>query len=99
MKKITLPKSAFILIVMSMLTAGIVVTSCKSGKTPSIILSNPVRVDSIADSFVKEGYYPFIYVRLEDKEGRLIYEHSTVNQKLFPGMVVDGNTWMRIWSR
>ena len=67
-------------------------------QSPAITLKNHKAVDSIIDNYVNRGFYPFVYVRLEDKEGRVFYEHSIVNQKLFPGLVVGGDTWMRIWS-
>lgn len=65
---------------------------------PAIALSNPHTIDSIIDIYVNKSFYPFAYVRLEDKNGRVIYEHGIVNQQLFPGANVNGDSWMRIWS-
>jgi len=64
----------------------------------SLIIPDPQKLDSVLNSFVDEGYYPFIYARLEDMEGNAIYEHSTVNRDHLPDEVIDKDTWIRIWS-
>lgn len=61
-------------------------------------VSNSEGLDSILDHYVEEGFYPFIYARLEDIDGNLLYEHSAVNGELLPNTTVDGDTWIRIWS-
>lgn len=55
-------------------------------------------LDEILDHYVDQGLYPFIYARLENLDGELIYEHSSVNGNLIAQKEVDGNTWIRIWS-
>jgi CubicO group peptidase (beta-lactamase class C family) len=73
--------------------------SCSKETTESTIeISSPEKLDNVVNYYVEEGFYPFIYARLEDLEGNVIYEHSAVNEKLLPNTVVDGNTWIRVWS-
>ena len=55
-------------------------------------------LDSILDKYVQGGYHPFLYARLEDRSGSVIYEHSSVNQDILPGKSIDGQTMIRIWS-
>ncbi len=50
------------------------------------------------DKHVELGSHPFLYARVEDGAGRLIYEHGVVNGQLAPGQEAAGDTWMRIWS-
>ena len=73
--------------------------SCLKKNTKNISLINDTNaLDAILDYYVEEGFYPFIYARLEDLDGQVIYEHSTVNNNLLPNKIVNGNTWIRIWS-
>ncbi len=85
-----------------------VMFSCKK-KTQSEIISpndaaqlvsidNAAELDSILDGYIDRGSYPFIYARLENLDGEVLYEHSTVNRSLFPDLVVDKDSWIRIWS-
>ena len=62
------------------------------------LVLDPVPLNQILDQYVDNGIYPFIYSRIEDSAGRVIYEHSAVNSQLLPGTRLDGNTWFRIWS-
>jgi len=73
--------------------------SC-SEKAPNSVLKipNPTQLDNVLNHYVDEGYYPFIYARLENLDGEVIYEHSTVNEDLLPNTKIDGDSWMRIWS-
>lgn len=61
-------------------------------------IAAPKALDEVLDDYVRTGAYPFLYARLEDKDGRVIYEHSAVNPGLTPGGSIDGRSWMRIWS-
>ncbi len=74
--------------------------ACKTGTAnkPTISLPNPDTLDAILDEYVDEGAYPFLYARLEDKMGNVIYEHGKVNNEIHPDMQVDGQSWIRIWS-
>ena len=55
-------------------------------------------LDAILSRHVNHGHYPFLYARIEDGDGNLVYEHSAVNRTLIPDTSVDGDTWIRIWS-
>ncbi|MFY0607661.1 MAG: beta-lactamase family protein [Cyclobacteriaceae bacterium] len=73
--------------------------SCsKKEAVPALEIVNPDELDNILNSFVEEGFYPFIYARLEDIDGNLLYEYSAVQDRLLPNTVVGGDTWIRIWS-
>ena len=77
----------------------IIILSCKKNDdTKEIEITNPDKLNNVLDQFVKEGLYPFLYARLEDLDGNVIYEHSSTNEKLLPNIKIDGNTWIRIWS-
>lgn len=73
-------------------------SSCKEAQSAGIVLPNPQAIDSTINSFVENGSYPFIYTRLENKDGSVIYEHSSVNSKFLGDQKIDGNSWIRIWS-
>ena len=63
-----------------------------------IEVPDPDALDAVLDRFVDEGHYPFLYARLEDRDGNAVYEHSVVNRNLLPDAEIDGQTWIRIWS-
>ena len=67
-------------------------------ENPEIQIPKPEKLDSLLNYYVDEGFYPFVYARLEDLDGNVIYEHGTVNEELLPNTTVDGDTWIRIWS-
>lgn len=73
--------------------------SCSKKYAPSALqIVNPNELDNILNHYVEEGFYPFIYARLEDLDGNVLYEHSSVNEALLPNTKIDGDTWIRIWS-
>lgn len=61
-------------------------------------IDNPYLLDDILDAYVEDGAYPFLYARIEDANGRVIYEHKAVDETLLPDAEIDGQTWVRIWS-
>ena len=65
---------------------------------PLVAIDNANELDSILDGYIDRGSYPFIYARLESLDGNVIYEHSAVNQELFPSLEIDKDSWIRIWS-
>ena len=69
-------------------------TEAASGVT----VPDPDSLDAVLDGYVENGYYPFLYARLEDRDGTVVYEHSAVDRELLPDAQVDGQTWIRIWS-
>lgn len=54
-------------------------------------------VDAIIETYVDKGALPFLYVRLENAEGDIVYEHAARNEALV-SQPVDGDTWLRVWS-
>ncbi|MEM7575518.1 MAG: serine hydrolase [Bacteroidota bacterium] len=75
------------------------VFSCKEDETaPALTIAEPDQLDEVLDYYVEEGFYPFIYARLEDLDGNTLYEHSTVNEELLPNTSIDGDSWIRVWS-
>lgn len=62
------------------------------------IVIDPEPLNIILDSYVRNGIYPFLYSRIEDSNGSLLYEHSVVNRELLPDVDVDVDSWIRIWS-
>lgn len=76
----------------------LLVCSCKTDSPKTINIEKPEVLDSILNHYVDGGYYPFIYARLEDLEGKVLYEHSSINSDLMPNTEVTKDTWIRIWS-
>lgn len=72
--------------------------NCKENPNPTLTIKDPQALNAILDKYIDEGYYPFVYARLEDLEGKVLYEHGKVNPKLLPNTTLDGDTWFRIWS-
>ena len=77
---------------------GLVASTLSGPAAADIAISDPDALDAALDRYVEDGHYPFIYARLEDRDGNLVYEHSVVNRELLPDADIDGQTWMRIWS-
>ncbi len=67
-------------------------------QTVAAELTDPAKLDAVLDGHVERGSHPFLYARIEDDQGRLLYEHGTVNGQLAPEQAAAGDTWMRIWS-
>ena len=81
--------------------AAIALSSCQQEAAepdPSIALTDKAAIDQVMNGYVDAGAVPFLYARIEDKHGRVVYEHSTVNEELIPGTEVNADTWIRIWS-
>lgn len=68
-----------------------------AGDQPLGPVADPAAVDRIVDEVIEAGGLPFLYVRLENGDGRVLYEHSARNPALMP-FAVDGDSWIRIWS-
>ena len=65
---------------------------------PMVAVSDPAALNAVLDRQVASGYLPFVYARLEDRDGGVLYEHAAVNRELLPKARIDGQTWIRIWS-
>lgn len=75
------------------------ILSCQKGEEVKTLgITNSDALDNVLNKFVEDGFYPFVYARLEDLDGNVIYEHSSVNENLLPDTKVNGDTWIRIWS-
>ena len=61
-------------------------------------ITNKKAVDSTVNLFVDAEHYPFLYTRLEDKDGEVLYEHAAKNNRLLSNQKIDGDTWIRVWS-
>ena len=72
--------------------------SCSVDQYQKIEIQNPEALDSILDYYVNEGFYPFIYARIENLEGEVMYEHGVKNENLLPETEISEDTWIRIWS-
>jgi len=72
--------------------------SCQQVEPESTYFSSPEKIDAIVDEFVANEGFPLLYVRLENEEGKVIYEHDAVNRTFLPEEKIDGDTWFRIWS-
>ena len=59
---------------------------------------NKKAIDSTVNLFVDGEHYPFLYSRLEDQDGEVLYEHTAKNNRLLADQIIDGDTWIRIWS-
>lgn len=80
------------------LTSALVLISWVNFAQAQIEVPDPDALDAVLDRFVEEGHYPFLYARLEDRDGNVAYEHSVVNRDLLPDAQIDGQSWIRIWS-
>lgn len=87
MKSITLTLSAL----------WIGLAGCVSPSEPRTISVSRAPVDRAIDQVVADGGFPFLYVRVEQLDGRLVYEHSAINPE-FAHDHPNGDSWMRIWS-
>ena len=72
--------------------------SCDSTQNTLINIQNKYQLDTILNQYVDKGYFPFLFARLEDKNGRVLYEHCRINRNLIPKEVINEQTWIRIWS-
>lgn len=75
------------------------VASCQRGSGElTLSIAEPAALDEVLEDYVESNAFPFLYARIEDKSGHVIYEYGVVNDDVLPGVEVDGNTWIRIWS-
>ena len=72
-------------------------SACGSEDAPSQEAANRAPVDAAIDEVVSRGAFPFLYVRVEQLDGELVYEHSAINPD-FTSRQPTGESWMRLWS-
>ena len=85
-------------ILVSLLLVGAIHFCCKKNQQEKNIELSSAPLNKILDQYVDNGVYPFIYSRIEDSNGGIVYEHSSVNRKLLPDINIKADTWIRIWS-
>lgn len=88
----------FITILLTILTLGITSSCADKEALNSISISQLEKIDSVLNHYIDEDYFPFVYARIEDIDGKLIYEHSSTNKDLLPNTDINGDSWIRIWS-
>lgn len=73
----------------------ILIISCNENES---IISDTNTLDSLVSKYVDNGSQALLLVRLEDKNGKPIYQFSDKNIDLVPSQDINENTWFRIWS-
>jgi len=73
----------------------ILIISCNENES---IISDTNTLDSLVSKYVDNGSQALLLVRLEDKNGKPIYQFSDKNIDLIPSQDINENTWFRIWS-
>lgn len=48
----------------------------EESETSRLLIQDPAALDQILDAYVENGCYPFLYARLEDRDGSVLYEHK-----------------------
>ena len=76
----------------------LIFSSCNIQIHNNALIFDPNLIDELLNEYIENGSYPFLYARLENIDGTVLYEHSVTNNDLLPGVKVDGNSWIRIWS-
>jgi CubicO group peptidase (beta-lactamase class C family) len=61
-------------------------------------INNKSQIDSVTQTFIDREIYPFIYSRVEDSNGTVVYENLAKNERLLANENIDGDSWIRIWS-
>ena len=70
----------------------------KSSPVSYLEINNKSQIDSVAQTFIDREIYPFIYSRVEDSNGTVVYENLAKNERLLANENIDGDSWIRIWS-
>ncbi|GIR59902.1 MAG: hypothetical protein CM15mP65_24830 [Crocinitomicaceae bacterium] len=77
----------------------LIIASCQTPvEQKGLEITNKKAIDSTVNLFVDGEHYPFLYTRLEDKDGEVLYEHTAKNNRLLGDQKIDGDTWIRVWS-
>lgn len=75
-----------------------IIEACLAGPPTSFGLKDASAIASQIDEYVSEGALPLLYMRVEDRDGSVVFEHGAANPDRVPGGSIDGQTWFRIWS-
>ena len=79
----------------------IILVGCNEKKLSPVSyleINNKSQIDSITQTFIDREIYPFIYSRVEDSNGTVVYENLAKNERLLANENIDGDSWIRIWS-
>ena len=71
---------------------------CEISPGTTYLIKNKKELDQILDQYTSNGSYPFLYAHVENIDGEILYQHSSVNKDLFPELEVTKDTWLRVWS-
>ena len=83
------------------LFAGIIILlsgGCEVSSDTTNLIKNKKELDQILDQYTSNSSYPFLYAHIENIDGEILYQYSSVNKDLFPELKVTKDTWLRIWS-
>ena len=86
----------FIILFVGIMT--LVFWSCRTSPEPDNIIKNKNELDQILDQHITDGSYPFLYAHIENIDGDILYQHSTVNKDIFPALSVNKDTMIMILS-
>ncbi|MEL7113489.1 MAG: serine hydrolase [Pseudomonadota bacterium] len=73
------------------------ISGCTTIENEALQSMDRTLVDSAIDETVARGAFPFLYVRVEDFDGDLVYEHNAINTEFAPTSP-NGESWLRLWS-
>ena len=68
---------------------GAIFISCNNSLKNDAFLRQPKKVNTVIDQYVSNGSFPFLYMRMENKAGEVIYEHQAVNDSLLPNTKIE----------
>ena len=85
---------------MTLFTGAVILLfgGCEISPGTTNLIKNKKELDQILDQYTSNGSYPFLYAHIENIDGEILYQHSSVNKDLFPELEVTKDTWIRIWS-
>lgn len=93
----------FISFLMLGLITALVMPGCSDSSTTqtpnskTITHTDRAPVDAAIRAAVEKGAFPFLYVRVEDLDGNLVYEQNAMSPDFAPTPPT-GESWMRLWS-
>lgn len=73
------------------------ISGCASVETNPVRSADRAPVDAAIDETVARGAFPFLYARVENLDGSVVYEHNAINSEFAP-TAPTGESWMRLWS-
>lgn len=80
---------------MGILALGL--SGCTTYEALPIPQADSAPVGAAIDETVASGAFPFLYVRVENLDGSVVYEHNAINVEFAP-TAPTGESWLRLWS-